>query len=90
VSWYRCPIERSKLRELSQRSDLKGWIQAGGHLLLLAGTGALTFSFWQQEMWLGCVAALFVHGMIGSFFTGIAAHELGHGTVFRTPWLNKN
>ena len=89
VSWYRCPIERSKLRELSQRSDLKGWIQAGGHLLLLAGTGALTFSFWQQEMWLGCVAALFVHGTIGSFFTGIAAHELGHGTVFRTPWLNK-
>lgn len=89
VSWYRCPIERSKLRELSKRSDWKGWIQAGGHLLLLVGTGTLTFSFWQQEMWLGCVAALFAHGTIGSFFTGIAAHELGHGTVFRTPWLNK-
>jgi len=32
---------------------------------------------------------LFTHGTIGSFFTGVAPHELGHGTVFRTKWLNK-
>ena len=31
VQWYRCPISNERLRELSRRSDLKGWIQAGGH-----------------------------------------------------------
>jgi|TARA_B110000208_G_scaffold48769_1_gene64454 fatty acid desaturase len=35
------------------------------------------------------VVELFVHGTIGSFFTGTAPHELGHGTVFRTKALNK-
>ena len=89
VQWYRCPIERSKLRELSKRSDLQGWFQAGGHILLLVGTGALTFLFWRQQIWGGFVVALFLHGTIGSFFSGIAAHELGHGTVFRSKWLNK-
>ena len=28
------------------------------------------------------------HGVVGSFFKGAAIHELGHGTVFRTKWLN--
>jgi fatty acid desaturase len=37
----------------------------------------------------GFFIALFAHGTVGSFFTGTAPHELGHGTVFRTKWLNK-
>ncbi|MDA0350206.1 MAG: fatty acid desaturase [Verrucomicrobia bacterium] len=89
VSWYRCPVERAKLRELSIRSDLKGLVQAGGHLLLLVATGALSFYFWQQQIWVGFFGALFLHGSIGSFFSGIGAHELGHGTVFQSRWLNK-
>merc|ERR1719181_2118537 len=32
--------------------------------------------------------ALFVHGTIGSCFL-FGTHELAHGTVFRTKWLNK-
>jgi fatty acid desaturase len=31
---------------------------------------------------------LFLHGSIASFFSGIAPHELGHGTVFRSKQLN--
>ena len=89
VQWYRCPVERSRLRELSKRNDLRGWFQAGGHTLLLVGTGILTFFFWQQKIWIGFAIALFLHGTVGSFFSGIAAHELGHGTVFRTKWLNR-
>jgi len=89
VQWYRCPVECSRLRELSKRNDLRGWFQAGGHTLLLVGTGILTFFFWQQKIWIGFAIALFLHGTVGSFFSGIAAHELGHGTVFRTKWLNR-
>ena len=89
VGWYRCPIEHAKLRELSKRSDLRGWFQAGGHLVLFAGTGALVYLFWSQQIWLGFVVALFAHGTVGSFLLDVAPHELGHGTVFRTKWLNK-
>jgi fatty acid desaturase len=89
VEWYRCPIEGAKLRELSKRSDLQGWIQAGGHLALFALTGTLVYLFWAQQIWLAFIIALFLHGTVGSFFSGIAPHELGHGTVFRTKRLNK-
>lgn len=89
VQWYRCPIEHQKLRELSRRSNLQGWFQTGGHLILFAGTGAVSFVLWSEQMWLGFIGALLVHGTVGSFLAGVAPHELGHGTVFRTRWLNK-
>ena len=56
---------------------------------MFAGTGALVYLFWSRQIWLGFVLALFAHGTVGSFFSGVAPHELGHGTVFRTKWLNK-
>lgn len=88
VDWYRCPIEPAKLRELAQRSDLRGAYQTVGHLALFAVTGALTYYCFVQQIWLGFALALFAHGTVGSFFKGLAVHELGHGTVFRTKWLN--
>ncbi len=89
VDWYRCPIDSATLRALSKRSDLQGWVQAGGHLALFVLTGSLTYVFWAQGAWLWFVLALFAHGTVGSFFVGTAPHELGHGTVFRTKRLNK-
>ncbi len=89
VNWYRCPIPGAKLRELSKRSDAQGWFQAGGHIALFVATGTVTYLFWVQQAWLGFLVALWLHGTVGSFFVGVAPHELGHGTVFRTKWLNK-
>ena len=51
--------------------------------------GPWCIGFWAQQQWLGFLLALFAHGTVTSFFVGIAPHELGHGTVFRTKWLNK-
>ena len=89
VEWYRCPIDPTRLRELSKRSDFQGWFQTAGHLILFAGTGTLAYMLWSQQIWIGFAAALFAHGTVGSFLSGVAPHELGHGTVFRTKWLNK-
>ena len=89
VEWYRCPIDHGRLRELSRRSDFQGLFQTVGHLALFAGTGALVYFCWSREIWLGFAAALWVHGTVGGFLVGVAPHELGHGTVFRTKWLNK-
>ena len=89
VDWYRCPTRPGLLRELSRRSDAQGWFQAGGHLALFIFTGSFVFYFWSQAHWLAFLLALFCHGTVTSFFRGVAPHELGHGTVFKTKWLNK-
>jgi len=88
VRWYRSPIEPARLKELTRRSDLHGWFQTLGHLVLIAISGAAVWFFFDQRIWIGFALALFVHGTMYSFFAGLAAHELAHGTVFRTKWLN--
>lgn len=89
VDWYRCKTRPGLLRELSRRSDAQGWFQAGGHLALFIFTGSLVFYFWSDGLWLAMLLALSCHGTVTSFFRGVAPHELGHGTVFKTKWLNK-
>ena len=89
IKWYRCPVEPATLRRLMQRSDLQGWLQAGGHLLLFLATGTLTYLLFANGIWLGFALALIAHGTVGAFFKGLATHELGHGTVFRSKWLNR-
>ena len=88
IKWYRSPVELQKLKELSQRSDLKGFLHSIGHLGLWFSTGLLTYLHFLQESWLGFTISLFLHGTVGSFFSA-PQHELNHGTVFKTKWLNK-
>jgi len=89
ISWYRCPIEKDILRNLTLKNDWQGFIQAGGHFILFLLTGLITYYFWSLGIWYAFIIALFFHGTVSSFFTGVAPHELGHGTVFRTRAYNK-
>ncbi len=89
VDWYRCPTKPGELSNLMQRRDAAGLFQAVGHLALFAATGLLTYFFFTRQIWLGFAVALFAHGTVGSFFRGLAVHELAHGTVFKTKALHK-
>ncbi len=88
LSWYRSPIDPAKLKELTRRDDLRGAFQSFGHLILVLITAAATWYFFSQRIWLGFALGLFAHGTIYSFIAGLATHELAHGTVFSTKWLN--
>jgi fatty acid desaturase len=88
VRWYRSPVDPARLRELMRRSDLQGALQTFGHLGLFAVAGAAAAYFFTQGRWLPFALALWCQGTVGTFFRGLATHELGHGTVFRTKWLN--
>ncbi len=87
LQWYRCELPGNTLQLLNKRCDLKGLVQAGGHLALLTLTGTLSFLAWQYEQWGLMILFLFAHGTISSFCIN-AIHELVHGTVFKTPWIN--
>ncbi len=89
VQWYRSRLDPARFRELSKRSDTKGWIQALGHFELFCFTGLAVYLTWANGFWVLFAIALFAHGTVASFFKGTAVHELGHGTVFETKWLNK-
>ena len=89
VKWVRPKIDTEKLQALSRRNDLQGWIQSLGHLGIWIMTGASVYYFWARENWLAFLVALFLHGTVASFFVGVAPHELGHATVFKTKSLNQ-
>ena len=88
IKWYRCPIDPSVLRELSKPSDLQGFKMALGHLGLWLLTGLLSFYFAIEQLWLGFLLMIFLHGTVGTFFSA-PHHELCHGTVFKTKRLNE-
>jgi fatty acid desaturase len=96
IDWYRSPIDTQALRNLMQRSDLRGWLQTISHLGLFFLTGFGCYQIYllispENFLWSAplLVLALFVHGTMGPFMGLIAIHELQHRTVFRTRWLNE-
>ena len=72
-----------------QRSNLRAAFQAVGHLGLWVATGIVSYYLYNQQLWVGFGVALFLHGTVGSFFKGLAVHELGHGTVFTSKKVNR-
>jgi fatty acid desaturase len=87
LNWRRCPIESAKIRELTARSNVQGFIQTIGFILILVATGTATWLFFDRQMWVAFAIALFLHGTVDSFIAA-GTHELSHGTVFKTKWLN--
>jgi len=87
ITWYRTKLPPEAVKSLHAKSDLRGAIQTLGYLaVLVVAGGAAIYSFHHWPWWatVGCV---FLYGMFAAFLIN-AVHELGHGTVFKTRWLN--
>ena len=39
INWYRCKVDKAEMSALMRKSDARGFLQAGGQLLLFAVTG---------------------------------------------------
>ena len=86
AEWYHTPIPRARLKELMKRSDGPAirdtaiWIGA----FLVSGIGGyLTWGTW----W--CVPFFIVYGVLYGSSSDSRWHECGHGTAFRTQWMNE-
>jgi fatty acid desaturase len=87
IAWYRVPIAKEKLKELTSRSDARGALQSVPYLVLLALTGTAAV-YAQRRLSLPVfLVLLFVHGTFWAYLLN-GFHELVHGTVFKTRWLN--
>ena len=85
ADWYRCEVPRETMRHLMQRSDGRALRDTGLWLALLIGSGWLAHTFW-ATWW--CVPAFVVYGVLYGSVGDSRWHEGGHGTAFRTSWLN--
>lgn len=78
------PVDKKRLKALSERSDAKGFAQLAGHgLALLATAGLVTAA--PESLWL--FPALVAHGFI-LIFLFAPLHETVHRTAFKTRALN--
>lgn len=88
ISWYRTRLDPQVLQELHERNDGLGFAQAFGYLAVITGTGAAAYFAAGRLPWPAVVGLVFLHGTCTAFLIN-AVHELSHGTVFNTRWLNE-
>jgi fatty acid desaturase len=78
------------MKQLTRRSDLRGFLQTGSLLLIYAATVYASFYFFRQRLWVPMAAACFLHCTLHSFIgMESSVHELSHGTPFKTRWLSE-
>lgn len=85
ATWYQSPIARKQLKALMQRRNGPALRDTGLWLLALLVTGAAGCLLWGS--W-ACVPFFFAYGVLYGSAANARWHEAGHGTAFRTRWLN--
>ncbi|MEM1272955.1 MAG: fatty acid desaturase family protein [Pseudomonadota bacterium] len=85
AEWYHSDVPRKEMKALMKRADQPAlrdttlWI---GLLVLSAAGGVILWgSWWSVPFWL-------VYGVLYGSACDSRWHECGHGTAFRTEWMN--
>ncbi|TNF22874.1 MAG: fatty acid desaturase [Rhodobacteraceae bacterium] len=85
AQWYHTEIPRKEMKALMQRSDqpaIRDTVLLFGSMLVLAAIGIALWPSWASApFWLG-------YGVLYCSAMDSRWHECGHGTAFRTPWMN--
>ena len=85
AEWYHSEVPRKVMKELMQRTDGPALRDTALWFALLFGSAAGGIAFWGT--W-ACVPFFFVYGVIYGSSCDSRWHECGHGTAFRTAWMN--
>jgi fatty acid desaturase len=86
AEWYHTDVPRETMRELMQRDDgpaIRDTLIWFALLIVSGGGGALLWGSW----W--CVPFFFVYGVLNGSASDSRWHEMGHGTAFKTAWMNR-
>src|SRR6201985_1318317 len=85
ADWYHPEVPRKRMKELMRRSDGPALRDTALWLALLVASGVGGGVFWGT--WL-TVPFFIVYGVLYGSATDSRWHESGHGTAFRTSWVN--
>ncbi len=85
ADWYASPVPRETMRELLERRDGPALRDTLLYFALLAASGYATYRLW-GSWW--AVIPMMVYGVLYASASDARWHEAGHGTAFRTDWMN--
>jgi MocE subfamily Rieske [2Fe-2S] domain protein len=86
ADWYQCPVPRATLRKLLERRDGPAIRDTILLSVILLGAGWATAALW-GTWW--AVLPYFVYATFYGTSSDSRWHECGHGTAFKTDWMNR-
>jgi fatty acid desaturase len=86
ADWYTSPIPRQRLKELMKRKNGPAIRDTIILYAALIGAGILAYHSW-GTWW--AIPAFFLYGVLYVSPGDSRWHECGHGTAFKTPWMNE-
>src|ERR1700727_2461531 len=89
ASWFRSAVPRKRMKELMRRSDypaVRDTVIWFGLMLVFAGLGSALWIVWSS--WWG-VPFFLAYGILYGSTSDSRWHESGHGTAFRTRWIDE-
>lgn len=87
AEWYQTPIPRKRMKELMRRSDGRAIVDTVLWLGLMIVFATVGVVFWGDNWWIS-LAAFFCYGVLYGSGGDSRWHEAGHGTAFKTQWMN--
>ncbi|MCE0497549.1 MAG: NADH:ubiquinone reductase (Na(+)-transporting) subunit F [Methylacidiphilales bacterium] len=85
ADWYQCPISRETMRKLLERRDGPAIRDTILWFALILGSGYATYLLW-GSWWVILPYALY--SVLYASTSDSRWHEAGHGTAFKTDWMN--
>ena len=85
AEWYQCPVPRETMRRLLERRNGPAIRDTLLWFALILGFGYATFALW-GTWW--AILPYLVYAMLYASTSDSRWHESGHGTAFRTDWMN--
>jgi Na+-transporting NADH:ubiquinone oxidoreductase subunit F len=85
AEWYQCPVPRETMRSLLQRRDGPAIRDTILWFTLIFGAGYLTYVLWGT--WWAILPYAF-YSVLYASTSDSRWHEAGHGTAFKTDWMN--
>ena len=85
AEWYQCSIPRETMRQLLERRDGPALRDTLLWFALLLASGYAAYASW-GTWW--CVFPFAIYGILYGSASDSRWHEAGHGTAFRTDWMN--
>jgi len=85
ATWYASPVPKAKMRELLERRDGPAIRDTLLWFFLLAVFGVAGYLFWGSA-W--AIIPFAIYGVLYASTSDSRWHESGHGTAFKTDWMN--
>jgi fatty acid desaturase len=88
AEWYKCAVPRPVMKSLMQRGDARAIRDTLLWYAAIIASGVLAWFAWQaHSLW--AIPAFLLYGALYCGPADSRWHESGHGTAFKTAWMNK-